>query len=398
MSEHPGKYSIIMTDQIVTDWMAEWKRQIDGIDKEDNEMSQFADSVLVNEDLFQAITHVLEECDRFRALYNDVISTLFAFCRSPEKKLKLFTTQFIPSLVYVYLYQIHAQKKCIALETLLRGIFELEGTADDKVPINARIPNIHLPSIYHDPGGVSTTWLPDGELDRLTARTVKVVNRPTLVFTEERVRAPQRLPVCTELWWIFNYRLPDIPKHSIPTFLKTISKLTTQGFNLTSSQRAQPPVRIILSSKLLIEMVHTIYFSVYNGAPTLAEQVLEEALNRANYQLWADAMLVCNAVRNYLKSSELPLQVEANTFKKSIITNASFRTKKLPEDIPIVESETIPEEGDAPSIISKSKSKLPHILAKMAKRNSVVVINEEGDIETMATPPERKKSIDSTPV
>jgi hypothetical protein len=392
-----------MTDQIVTEWMAEWKRQVEeGLDRDVENLSQFGDSILANEDLFQAITHVLEECDRFRALYNDVISTLFAFCRSAEKKLRLFSVGFVPSLVYIYLYQIHAQKKCIALETLLRGMFELEGTAgpDDKAPFCARIPNIHLPSIYHDPGGVSTSWISDGELERLTARTVSVVNRSTLVFTEERVRAPQRLPLCTELWWIFNYRLPDIPKHAIPTFLKTISRLTTQGFNLTASQRStHPPVRIILSSKLLIEMIHTIYFSVYNGAPTLAEQVLEEALNRANYQLWPDAMLVCNAVRDYLKSSELPLQVEANTFKKSIITNASFRTKKLPEDIPIVEADTIHEEGDAPSILSKSKVKLPHLLAKMTKRNSVVVINEEGDVETtMATPPERKKSMDSTPV
>jgi len=36
------------------------------------------------------------------------------------------------------------------------------------------------------------------------------------------------------------------------------------------------------------------------------------------------------------------------------------------------------------------------------KRNSVVVINEEGDIETTCTnthtPPERKKSSDATPV
>jgi hypothetical protein len=47
----------------------------------------------------------------------------------------------------------------------------------------------------------------------------------------------------------------------------------------------------------------------------------------------------------------------------------------------------------------KAKSKIPHILAKM-KRNSVVVINEEGDVETLASPPssERKKSIDATAV
>lgn len=76
------------------------------------------------------------------------------------------------------------------------------------------------------------------------------------------------------------------------------------------------------------------------------------------------------------------------------------------EDIPIVESDGTNDEvsggGDTPSsnsLIAKSKSKLPHLLSKM-KRNSVVVINEEGDIETFAsaTPPERKKSIDSTAV
>jgi len=218
------------------------------------------------------------------------------------------------------------------------------------------------------------------------------------------VRAPQRLPLCSELWWVFNHRLPDLPKHPVPSYLKTISKLITQGFSISGTQRGQSPTRIILSSKLLIEMVQTIYFSIYTGEPIRGEQVLEEARQRANYQLWADATLVCNAVENYLKSAETPVQLETSTFKKSIITNASFRTKKLPEDIPIVESENANEEnaasGDATTNPhSKSKSKIPHLLSKM-KRNSVVVINEEGDVETIAsaTPPERKKSIDSTAV
>jgi len=151
-------------------------------------------------------------------------------------------------------------------------------------------------------------------------------------------------------------------------------------------------------------MIQTAYFSAYNGSPTLAEQVLEEISARANYQLWADALLACNAVQDYLKSSELPIQVEVSSFKKSIITNASFRTKKLPDDIPIVERTDSVEEPETPTTTShlqafKAKSKIPHILAKI-KRNSVVVINEEGDVETLASPPstERKKSIDATAV
>ncbi|ODN04340.1 hypothetical protein Ocin01_02357 [Orchesella cincta] len=396
-----------MTDGIVSEWLAEWNNVSQ--DPHSEKVSDFADSVLANEDLFQAVTHVLEENERFRPLYGDVIATLFALYRSPEKKLRLFAAQFIPSLIYVYLHQIHTQKKCIALETLLRGIYEFESSSEDGPPSGFRIPNVNLPSIYHDPGGVSTSWVSDSDLDRLNARTVKEITRPTLVLSDERIRAPQRLPLCTEVWWIFNYRLPDLPKASVPMQLKTISKLVTQGFHQAGSQsRIQPPIRVVLSSKLLIEMVHTVFFSVYNGAPTLAEQTLEEMSMRAEHQLWADAMLVCNAVRDYLKSSELPVQVEVSRFKKSIITNASFRTKKLPDDIPIVESDNAtheePGSGETSALSAglasfKSKSKIPHILAKM-KRNSVVVITEEGDVETIASPPssERKKSIDATAV
>jgi hypothetical protein len=66
----------------------------------------------------------------------------------------------------------------------------------------------------------------------------------------------------------------------------------------------------------------------------------------------------------------------------------------------IDENEIVTTTPSSTSHSFKAKSKIPHILAKM-KRNSVVVINEEGDVETLASPPsssERKKSIDVTAV
>lgn len=225
-----------MTDQIINEWMSEWKN-LDG-----DRTSAFGDTVLSNEDLFQAITHVLDENDRFRPLYDGVISTLFAFYRSSERKLKLFAAQFIPSLVYVYLHQLHSQKNCVLLETLIRGIYELESASEDRPPVTARLPDVYVSSIYHDPLGIAMTWSPDNNMDR-SNRSLKVLNRPNLTFTEERVRAPQRLPLCTEVWWYFNHRLPELPKHAVPVYLKTISKLVTQGFNLGGPQRGQPPDR-----------------------------------------------------------------------------------------------------------------------------------------------------------
>jgi hypothetical protein len=52
-----------MTDQIVNEWIGEWN-QVRENEKET--VTTFATSILANEDLFQAITHVLEESDRFK--------------------------------------------------------------------------------------------------------------------------------------------------------------------------------------------------------------------------------------------------------------------------------------------------------------------------------------------
>ena len=52
-----------MTDQIVNEWITEWS-QVRDHDKE--KVTVFATAILANEDLFQAITHVLEESDRFK--------------------------------------------------------------------------------------------------------------------------------------------------------------------------------------------------------------------------------------------------------------------------------------------------------------------------------------------
>jgi hypothetical protein len=54
-----------MTDQIVTEWIMEWAQVKD---TEREKVSLFAESILTNEDLFQAITHVLEESERFKSV------------------------------------------------------------------------------------------------------------------------------------------------------------------------------------------------------------------------------------------------------------------------------------------------------------------------------------------
>jgi len=56
-----------MSDLLVTEWMAEWKT-ITQDDPNPDKVGDFVQSILANEDLFQAITHVLEESERFRSV------------------------------------------------------------------------------------------------------------------------------------------------------------------------------------------------------------------------------------------------------------------------------------------------------------------------------------------
>lgn len=90
---------------------------------------------------------------------------------------------------------------------------------------------------------------------------------------------------------------------------------------------------------------------MFNGYGTIAIQTLDDIHNRATYEMYTELILVTSAVRNSLHANpsgqpndgpmglSVALTPATNTVttsvSKSMITNASFRTKKLPDDIPI---------------------------------------------------------------
>lgn len=90
---------------------------------------------------------------------------------------------------------------------------------------------------------------------------------------------------------------------------------------------------------------------MFNGFGTVAIQTLEDIHHRACFEMYTELILVTSAVRNSLHANpsgqpsdgpmglSVALTPATNTVtkavSKSMITNASFRTKKLPDDIPI---------------------------------------------------------------
>jgi len=99
---------------------------------------------------------------------------------------------------------------------------------------------------------------------------------------------------------------------------------------------------------------------MFNGYGTIAIQTLDDIHNRATYEMYSELILVTSAVRNSLHANPsgqpndgpmgLSVALTPSTttvttsVSKSMITNASFRTKKLPDDIPIqVQDLTMPQ-------------------------------------------------------
>jgi hypothetical protein len=138
-------------------------------------------------------------------------------------------------------------------------------------------------------------------------------------------------------------------------------RLVSQGFSSNNSARSSVnsdcsysqgiSPRIPVSSPLLLELLHTVYYGAEKGA-TGAVQALHDITQRANYETYAgcliiinqlyirinvdflDVLLAANAIKNLIQHSSsisvTPRPSQTHSISKSMITNASFRTKKLP--------------------------------------------------------------------
>ncbi|XP_067013349.2 hyccin [Anabrus simplex] len=347
-----------MTETVVLEWLADYGAL------SPVEVHSFASSLEHNQELVTALYNVLEERNRYQDLIDPVCTQLFGFYRSREVELQRFTLQFLPTLIFVYLNSVaHGDKKsCRAVETLLIGLYNLEAVDENGQPkvVSFRLPSLAQDSIYHEPMSLAPASLTESALRRLEECNTKLVSWGPLPQVEV-LNAQNRLKVMTALLFVYNHQLGLMPKSAMEPLCKVSSKLVTQGFNKPGHhQRSSygsdssfvPRLlpRIPVSSQFLLEFVNAIYFAMFNGYSYIATQALEDIYHRACYECYSEVILVANAIRNSLTVNPSgqpcdgpmgisvalsPATTTVTTVSKSMITNASFRTKKLPDDIPI---------------------------------------------------------------
>lgn len=342
-----------MAHEIVSDWLQEYSKL------EKDELKSFAANSENDHELSSALFTILSERNKYPDLIHAVCNQLHSFYRSHLPELRRVALQFVPNFIYIYLAAIAQgeRKSTRSIETLLISIYNYEISNEDGQPkvVSFRMPVLAQPSMYHEEKTLHAT-----DLKRWEVYCNKDVtwgpHQPI-----ESLNAQNRPKVMAALMFVYNQQLSQIQKVALYHLCKVSSAMVNQGFakvghahrpsygNDPSSVTLKPPPRIPMSSKLLLELLHATYFAMFNEFASAAIQTVDDIHNRACFEMFSDVIMVTNAIKNSLRTnpsgqpSDGPMGISvalspATTsvvMSKSMITNASFRTKKLPDDIPI---------------------------------------------------------------
>nr|CAG4649999.1 EOG090X02H3 [Sida crystallina] len=365
--------------------------------------STFGDNKSISEnssgnlEVIEAIYHLIEEWKSNTDLTEKLCIHLFGFYRSGDLDSKVFTLQFIPSLLFAYLNGIaQGDKKLVGcIQTLLLAIYNLEAGEEAQIPKthSFRVPNLAQPSIYHEPLGLAPSALTESALKRLDPAnriTVKFGPLPHL----PNFNAENRLPAVAALLRIYLEHLNMYSSTSLAESCLSFTRLVAQGF---TSQTEHSP-RIPLSSQVLVEILRIIYsLTIEDGdLGTRAQQALEAVQNRVEVDLMPAPLLISSAIadaaslsiKGVSSTSQLVSTVStagARAQWKSMITNASFRTKKLPDDITVAhvpQPESTAQVSSSLLPVGGMTAPLPNSPASPSGRDALGPISEENDEPT----------------
>ncbi|KAL8561211.1 hypothetical protein ACOMHN_024468 [Nucella lapillus] len=239
-----------------------------------------------------------------------------------------------------------------------------------------RIPSISQGSIYHEPVSLSTLVLTESALNRYNRSSEEWRGGPYPHY--ESINGQNRQAVLSQLLQVFNVDIAQLAPHSHEALCLIASKISTTGLPSlqvspsqlqswpnTNGPRPKPAAssrncpRMTVSPVLLVEMLWAVNFAMYNGCDKVARDAVRDVHARACFELLADVQMVTEAILNSaslgvggmgdggpmgISMASVPTHT---ALAKSTITNASFKTKKLPDDIPMAEVD--PQEPQAHS-------------------------------------------------
>ncbi|KAK7590875.1 hypothetical protein V9T40_002488 [Parthenolecanium corni] len=356
-----------MIEQIINEWLSDFKNQ-----NSTDQHHTYSTSPARDNNIVTALYSYLDDINKYNGIICivDVCDVLFKYYRSSEAELRRFTLQYLPQILYLYLNAVaNSDKKTSRIiETLIIGIYNLEVVDDYGQPkiLSFRLPSLAESSIYHEPVSLAPASLTESALKRLERRDSQLVRWGPLQPVEKLI-AQNRLSVLSELLFCYNRQIASLPQTSLRKLCEITLKIMNQGFyespydalgyrraSITVTENVKPR-RIAVSSSFLSQLLYNLFYAMFNefkDKPRLVIDSIEAVTARAHYQGLNDVIMITNAITNRYysfnagKTESAPVGANVSvttsiasstttTLSKSMITNASFRTKKLPDDIPI---------------------------------------------------------------
>ncbi|XP_060639296.2 hyccin 2 isoform X1 [Anolis sagrei] len=316
---------------VVEEWLSEFKAL------PEIQISNYAATLHRKKSLVPALYKVIQ--DPNNELLEPVCHQLFELYRSSEVRLKRFTLQFLPELIWVYLHLTASKDRqsngCI--EALLLGIYNLEIADKDgnnKV-LSFTIPSLSKPSIYHEPSTIGSMALTEGALCQHDL--IRVVYSD-LHPQRETFTAQNRFEVLSFLMLCYNSAIVYMPASSYQSLCRMSSRLCVCGF---PRQHEKPwkeeYCRVVLDPEFMVQLLTGVYYAVYNGQWEIGQEALDDIIYRAQLELYSQPLLVANAMKNSLpfdapdasQGGQKVLKVEVTPtvprISRTAITTASIR-------------------------------------------------------------------------
>ncbi|XP_074125881.1 hyccin isoform X3 [Sminthopsis crassicaudata] len=307
---------------VVEEWLSEFKTL------PETSISDYARNLKDKSALVSSLYKVIQEPQS--ELLEPVCHQLFEFYRSGEKKLLLFTLQFLPELMWCYLTMSTAWKRqstgCV--EALLLGVYNLEivdKQGHNKV-LSFTIPSLSKPSIYHEPSSIGSMALTESALcQHGLSKVVYSGPHPQ----REMLTAQNKFEVLTFLLLCYNAALTYMPSVSLQSLCQICSRICICGYPRQHVRKYKGiNSRIPVSSEFMVQLLTGVYFAFYNGEWDMAQTALEDVLYRAQLELYPEPLLVANAIKTSLPAVAMKSSKEGKRSIQVEITQTSSRISR----------------------------------------------------------------------
>jgi len=309
-------------------------------------------------ELYSAMILYLQTTDKTD---DPVCNLFFDWFGSGHKGLQSLVISFIPTLVEVYLTNLHSTKQThltSGIETVLLCMYGHKVRTSAGQPLNWNPPSLSTSSIYHNIDARSAT--------KQTRRAVTIEdNRNGLnvnneednpkgsvvvegvlpIIGEHGIRTLERDIILREIIRLFVNNIGTQYNYTLDQYSSMVARICSAGFPFeegTKNELYAQVIRIPLSSSILQCMAEGLHFCVFHQSVKLtAMWALDMIDKRATYDIHPNVIVTVRAIKRTSRApSGIPVTA-INTPRTATIggetTNSSFL--KVPTN-PITQSQT----------------------------------------------------------